>query len=188
WSPDATYLTFCTRQRTEPGQVVRIDLVPRTPKFHEDQFRDLFKEETPKTPTEAPRPAPGEAPKPESATKAEPAPKSEPLAKIEAAKKRVDIVFDEIRRRASVLPVGVDVNQQSISPDGKWLLLTASAAGQENLYVYPLDELSKEPAVARQLTSAPGSKRRPQFTHDSKEDVYLDWGRGFSVTLENREP
>ena len=50
WSPDGTYLTFVTSQRTEPGQVVRIDLLPRTPKFREDQFRDLFKEETPRTP------------------------------------------------------------------------------------------------------------------------------------------
>ena len=29
-------------QRTESGQVARIDLVPRTPRFREDQFRDLF--------------------------------------------------------------------------------------------------------------------------------------------------
>ena len=50
--------------------------------------------------------------------------------------------------------------QSAISPDGKWLLLTATAAGQQNLYVYSLDELSKEPAVARQLTSTPGPKRQ----------------------------
>ena len=48
WSPDGTYLTFSTSQRTEPGNVIRVDLVPRTPKFREDQFRDLFKEEQPK--------------------------------------------------------------------------------------------------------------------------------------------
>ena len=48
WSPDGTYLTFSTSQRTEPGDVIRVDLVPRTPKFREDQFRDLFKEEQPK--------------------------------------------------------------------------------------------------------------------------------------------
>ena len=71
-----------------------------------------------------------------------------------------------------------------ISPDGKWLLLTASAAGQQNLYVYSLDELSKEPAVARQLTSTPGAKRNAQFTPDSKEVYYLDRGRVFNVTLE----
>ena len=85
--------------------------------------------------------------------------------------KPVQIVFDDIRKRASLLPVGVDVNQQVISPDGKWLLLLASAADQQNLYVYSLDELSREPAVARQLTSTPGQKRNPRFTPDSKEVV-----------------
>ena len=97
-------------------------------------------------------------------------------------------MFDDIRRRASVLPVGVDVFRQQISPDGKWLLLTASAAGQQNLYVFPNDELSKEPAIARQITSTPGQKRSAFFTPDSKEVYYLDRGRVFNVTLERREP
>src|SRR5262249_52463095 len=65
WSPDGAYLTLGTTQRTEPGQVVRVDLVPRTPKFHEDQFRDLFKEETPKPASEPPRPATAEVTKQE---------------------------------------------------------------------------------------------------------------------------
>jgi hypothetical protein len=60
--------------------------------------------------------------------------------------------------------------------------------GQQNLYVYSLDELAKEPAVARQLTSTPGAKRNAQFTPDSKEVLYLDRGRIFNVTLERREP
>ena len=86
------------------------------------------------------------------------------------------------------MPVGVDVFRQEISPDGKWLLLTATTAGQQNLYVYPIDELSREPAIARQLTSTPGPKRSAQFTADSKEVYYLDRGRVFNVTLEKREP
>ena len=79
-------------------------------------------------------------------------------------------------------------NGQQISSDGKWLLLTASAAGQQNLYIFPIDELAKEPPVARQLTSTPGAKRSAQFTSDSKEVYYLDRGRVFNVTLEKREP
>jgi C-terminal processing protease CtpA/Prc len=102
--------------------------------------------------------------------------------------KPVELDLTDIRRRATVLPVGVDVFRQDLSPDGKWLLLTASAAGQQNLYVFPLDELSKEPAVARQLTSTPGPKRSAHFTPDSKEVYYLDRGRVFNVTLEKREP
>ena len=177
WSPDGTYLTFATSQRTEPGDVVRVDLLPRTPKFREDQFRDLFREDQPKT-TAAP-PAPSAANMPDAVA---------PVVSGFSRTKPVEIAYEEIRRRASVLPVGVDVLRQEISPDGKSLLLTASAAGQQNLYVYSVDELSKEPAVARQLTSTPGAKRGAHFTPDSKEVYYLDRGRIFSVTLEKREP
>ena len=176
WSPDGTYLTFATAQRTEPGDVMRIDLLPRTPKFREDQFRDLFREEQPKTP--ATPSSPSDPPAPPASTVVSGLSRTKP----------VEIVYDEIRRRASALPVGVDVARQEISPDGKWLLLTASAAGQQNLYVFPIDELSKEPAIARQLTSTPGAKRSAHFTADSKEVYYLDRGRLFNVTLEKREP
>jgi tricorn protease len=171
WSPDGTYLTFSTSQRTEPGDVIRVDLLPRTPKFREDQFRDLFRDEQPAPPAPT---APPAAPAPAAVTAGRARP--------------VEVVFDEIRRRASPLPVGVDVFRQEISPDGKSLLLTATSAGQQNLYVYPIDELSKEPAIARQLTSTPGPKRSAQFTPDSKEVYYLDRGRVFNVTLEKREP
>ena len=174
WGLDGTYLLFRTGQRTEPGDVVRIDLVPRTPRFREDQFRDLFKEEAPKTAPAAPRTA-GEPQAPAKSAAA-------------AEKKPVEIVYDDIRTRAHVLPIGLDVSQAAMSPDGKWLLLTASAAEQENLYVYSLDELAKDPAVARQLTSTPGAKRSAAFTPDSKDVVYLDRGRVFDVALDTREP
>jgi tricorn protease len=170
WSPDATYLLFTTAQRTEPGQVIRVDLIPRTPKFREDQFRDLFKEEQPRKSPEVLKPA-----APDAASSPAPA-------------RTIDIVFDDIRRRASALPTGVDVGRLAISADGKSLLLTASSAGQQNLYLYPLDDLSKEPAIARQLTSTAGAKGSTWFTPDSKEVVYLDRGRLFNVTLERREP
>jgi len=174
WSPDGSFVTLSTSQRTEPGEVIRVDLVPRTPKFREDQFRDLFRDEQPKTP-----PEPASLPGP-------PAPSAPPAAGSRG--RPVEIVYDDIRRRASVLPVGVDVARQEISPDGKTLLLTANAAGQQNLFVFSIDELSREPAVARQLTSTPGAKRSAHFTPDSKEVYYLDRGRVFNVTLERREP
>ena len=176
WSPEGTYVTFATAQRTEPGDVIRVDLIPRTPKFREDQFRDLFREEQPKTP---PPPAPDSP-----SVSSPPAPPGAGGTRT----RPVEVVFDDIRRRASVLPVGVDVSRQEISPDGKLLLLTASAAGQQNLFVFSIDELAREPAVARQLTSTPGAKRSAHFTPDSKEVYYLDRGRVFNVTLERREP
>ncbi len=80
------------------------------------------------------------------------------------------------------------MNAQTISPDGKQLLLTATAEGQQNLYTYSLDELSREPAVARQLTSTAGAKADAQFTADSKEVFFLEQGRITMIPLETRTP
>jgi Tol biopolymer transport system component/C-terminal processing protease CtpA/Prc len=170
WSPDGTYIIFNTNQRTEPGEAVRVDLILKTPRFREDRFRDLFRDD-------APRP-PGGAQPAEARENQSPRGPASP----------VDIVFDDIRRRLSILPVGVDVNAQAISPDGRQLLLTATAEGQQNLYVYSLDELSREPAVARQLTSTAGSKADAQFTPDSREVFFLEQGRITLIPLDTRTP
>jgi hypothetical protein len=76
---------------------------------------------------------------------------------------------------------------QTISPDGKWVLMIAAVANQLNLYVYPLDELSKDPFVARQLTSTAGGKSQAQFSPDSKEVYYLEQGHISIIPLENRQ-
>ena len=182
WSPDGTFMLFDTGQRTETTNLARVDLIPRTPRFREDQFRDLFKEEMPRnvtsrttTPAEPPKETPG-------APSSAPAPAEEK----KPATKPVEVVFEGIRRRLSLLPVGIDVNYQAISPDGKWVVMVANAAGQGNLYLYSLDELSREPAVAKQLTSTAGSKGWAQFTPDSKEIFYLENGRIAAVNLEGR--
>ncbi len=187
WSPDGTYLLFNTAQRTEQRQVARVDLIPRTPRFREDQFRDLFKEETPRTMTPSRQTDTSTRPvEPSPATDAAP----KPAASADAQKKTVkpvEIVWEDIRQRLSLLPVGVDPNAFSISPDGKSLLMTASAAGQQNLYLYSLDELAREPAVARQLTSTPGFKRDAQFSPDGKEVFYLQQGRIEAVSVDSRQ-
>jgi len=175
WSPDGKYILFNTTQRTENGEIARIDLVPRTPRFREDQFRDLFKDEP-----QRPRPQGQEA-----------RPQQDQQAAASDNKKKVsdvEIVFDDIRRRLSLIPTGVDVGYHTISPDGKWLLMIAGAEGQLNLYVYSMDELSREPAVARQLTSTPGFKSEAQFTPDSKEVYYLEQGRINVVSMDTRNP
>ncbi|MFN0122799.1 MAG: S41 family peptidase, partial [Blastocatellia bacterium] len=112
-------------------------------------------------------------------------PRSTGAANNEAAKP-VEIVFDGIRRRLRPLDTGLNVIAQSISPDGNQMLLTAIAAGRPNLYVYPLDELSREPAVARQITSTPGFKSDAQFSPDSREVYYLEQGRVNIATLDGR--
>jgi tricorn protease len=187
WGPDGTYLLFETAQRTELRQVARVDLIQRSPRFREDQFHDLFKEETPRNMTPS-RQTDAPARQNETAPSAEGAPRQS--AQTDAQKKPakpVEIVWQDIRERLSLLPVGVDANSLSISPDGKWLLMTALAAGQQNLYLYSLDELSREPAVARQLTSTPGFKRDAQFSPDGKEVFYLQQGRIEAVSVDSRQ-
>ena len=187
WAPDSTYLLFESTQRTEPGGIARVDLVKRTPKFREDRFRELFREEVPRTTPAAP---PATTPGTPSTSPASPAPSTAPATAPtppatdaatapggaskppNATPPAVKIVWDDIRRRLSMLPVGVSVNEHVITPDGKTLVMAASAAGQTNLYAWSLDELSKEPEVARQITSTPGSKTDVQVSPDGKE-VYL---------------
>ncbi|MBD2754637.1 S41 family peptidase [Spirosoma validum] len=182
WSPDGKYILFSTNQRTETAQIARIDLVPRPPKFREDQFRDLFNEEIPKTlkPVTV---------TPSSARTAA----RDTTARTDTTDKggrsgATAIVFEDIRQRLSLLPVGVDVDAHSISKDGKTLLLVATVAGQQNLYTYSLDELGREQSVARQLTSTAGSKSGAQFSPDGKEIFYIEQGRIQSITLDRREP
>ena len=189
WSPDGTFILFDSGQRTESTQLARVDLIPRTPRFREDQFRDLFREEPPRNlaPPSRPEPRPTESPRETPA--ASPAPSASPASPADERRpgpKPVQVVFDDIRRRLSLLPVGVDVDYETISPDGKWVALIANAAGQGNIYIYSLDELSREPAVAKQLTSTSGSKRFAQFSPDSKEIFFIENGRIGVVNLEGR--
>jgi Tol biopolymer transport system component/C-terminal processing protease CtpA/Prc len=169
WSPDGTYLLFDTRQRTERGQVARVDLIPRTPKFREDLFRDLF---TTPPPVTTPEPKAADAPRPEA-------------RKPEAGPVDIDIV--DIRQRLSLLPIGLDIGRVAISPDGKTAVVTANAAGQTNLYAYGLEDLASERAVARQLTTTTGAKEDPQFSPDNREVYYLDAGRIQIANLERRD-
>lgn len=200
WSPDGKFLLFDTGQRTEMTQVARVDLVPRTPKFREDQFRELFQEQRPPNVTPTPDRTPSTTPAETNEKAKSDASTSDDAAKKDEAKKDdakpepkkkiepVDIVGAGIRERLSLMRIGVDVNWQGISPDGKWLALIATTAGEQNLYLYSLDELAKEPPVVKQLTSTHGSKRAVQFSADSKELFYLDDGKIFSTPLAEPKP
>jgi Tol biopolymer transport system component/C-terminal processing protease CtpA/Prc len=169
FAPDGTYLLFDTRQRTENAQLARVDLILRTPKFREDLFRDLFQPEPARPSPKLAQPA-GDKP-------AEPSPEPK-------VKEPVEVVFDGIRERLTLVPVGVDVGSQAISPDGTWVVMIAGAEGQQNLYAYSLDELARERPVARQLTSTSAGKASLQITPDSKEVLYLEGGRVRAVPIE----
>ncbi len=172
WSPDGKFILYDTSQRTEMPEVARVDLVARQPSYNEEKFDDLFKPEPPR----AGRGAPPDAKPPV---------------------KPVEIDFEDIKSRISMLPIGLNVAQPQISPDGKWLLFSANVGGQINLYLYPLDETPAgggrggrgggEARGPRQLTSTAGQKSRPQFTPDSREVFFLEAGRVQTIAIDNRQ-
>ena len=170
WSPDGKYILFETAQRSENFDIARVDLTLHIPTYREDEFRDLFRSPVqPAAPTPATKPAntggqnlsekAGE--KPESEKKPEP----------------IEIRFDGIRDRLTLLPIGLNAEAPVISPDGKTLVFAARAGNQENLYSYSLEENPKESPVAHQLTSTASEKGDWQFGPDSKELFYLDGGQ-----------
>ncbi|MDQ0463763.1 Tol biopolymer transport system component/C-terminal processing protease CtpA/Prc [Caulobacter ginsengisoli] len=199
WSPDGKFILFSTSQRSEESRIVRIDLVPHVPKYREDSFRDLFKpSETPdkpapdtkdpkrRGPTKPPVDKAG-ADKPADDAKAE---ADKPAAAADKPKKvePVKIVFEGLRERVSVLPLGLSAGNPVISPDGKVVVFVATVAGQDNLYSYSLDELAKEPATPVQITSNAKPKTAYVFTADSKTLYYLEDGTIMSTGLEGPKP
>jgi tricorn protease len=179
WSPDGTHLLFLTSQRTEPARLVRVDLVPRTPRFREDRFRDLFT-----TPVrDSTRPATPPADRAVSTRDS-----AAVRAANAAATTSTRIDFDGIRERAQILSPGIDIGGASLTPDGKTLILTSGGGGQPNLYAWALDELAREPATPRQLTTTSGGKTVIGFSPDSRELWYLDAGRVSIVPVAGGAP
>lgn len=160
WSSDGKALYFTTGQRTEAGQIAAVDMVPRTPVFREAKFDALFEEKKPAAETDSASAGTG----------------TESIATP---------VFDQIRRRLTLLPTGVDADALALSPDGKTLVFTASAEGQQNLYAFSVDPEESGPRVTRQITSTPGSKSIPQFTPDGSEVFFLDRGRIQAANVES---
>jgi tricorn protease len=184
WSPDGKYILFDTAQRSEQAQIARVDLLPHVPKYREDEFRDLFKpSKTPGTPTTPTTPDVT----PSTSTEEKPV---TPPAATDAKKKPepVKIVFEGIRDRLTLLPIGLNAEEPVISNDGKTLLFAARSANQQSLYTYGLEELPKEPPVARQLTSTPGRKSDYAFAPDGKDVFYLENGTVKTIVVESRTP
>lgn len=196
WSPDGKFILFDTSQRTEDSRIVRIDLLPHVPKYREDSFRDLFNPEAPKTETpDAPATPTPPATTPSAPARsnraAPPAPSAASGATASSAtgartpRLNVSIVFDGIRERATLLPLGLNADGPVISNDGKTLVFRASERGQESLYSWSLDELATEPPVAQQISSTPKPKPDFYLTGDGKTLFYLDGGAVVTTPLES---
>ncbi len=206
WSPDGEYILFDTSQRTESPSLAKVSLKLRTPKFEEDKFREFFEQENPQqkptpTPTPSVTPTPETAPTPTPNPSISPTPTPTPTDKKNVLivkgnrdnfmpgenntaeeNKAVVIDFEDIRKRLSLINTGVDINEHAISPDGKTLLVTASAEGSFNLYTISLDELDNNRS-AKQITSSPTFKSDAQFSPNGQDVYYLENGRIQIVNL-----
>jgi tricorn protease len=180
WSADGTYLILDSGMRLEPGIAARVDLIPRTPRLREDPLAAMFRDTTPGR--TGPPPALPVTPRRDSSLT------TDSSRATLRGPRATRIVAEGIRERLAVLPVGVDVASEIISPDGRQLLLVATAEGQQQLFVYPLDELSTEPAIARQLTTTPGFKSSVQWALDAKSVWFLEQGRIVNLPVESRAP
>jgi len=107
WSAKGDYLVYRTSQRTEPGRLVKIDLVPLPPTFDEDEFRELFNEPDPDK-----EPADEEESSPSADREAVEAPDS------------IEIDFEGIRRRGAFVNTDFSVGSVLLSPDGETGILT----------------------------------------------------------------
>lgn len=114
WSASGDFLVYRTAQRTEPGRLVKIDLVPLPPTFDEDQFRDLFNEPDPDDENED---AADDAPE-ESESDDDAAATAEP----------VEIDFDGIRRRGSFISTSFSAGSVLLSPDAETGVVTGDGA------------------------------------------------------------
>lgn len=188
WSPDGKYLVFDSGQRSEPANLVRIDLLPNTPKYREDAFRELFRSPPGSQPAK-----PGDKPAAAKPAASEGAAKTAEDTKDDTVPAKgkiapVRIVFEGLRERATFIPLGGSVDEPVISPDGKTLVYRGRSGDQQNLYSYSLDELAREPASPQQLTGGRRPKRDFAFSPDSKSIYYLEGGRVSTTTIESPKP
>ncbi|HET6655183.1 MAG TPA: S41 family peptidase, partial [Gammaproteobacteria bacterium] len=171
WGGEGKTLYFGTGQRTAAGQIARLNLVPRTPTFHEDQFLDLFQADVPQDRQESDH---------DSAKAGEKKHK-------DADDQPVKIEFTDIANRMKLLPMGLNASALALSPDGDKMAVVADVDGHSNLYVYPLDTGRDQP-IPRQLTATTGAKSDVQFSPDGSTIYFLDGGRAYTVSASGGIP
>lgn len=122
WSATGEYLVFRSAQRTEPGRIVKVDLVPLAPTFDRDAFRELFNEDEPTRDQERDRDTRQEGPSTEGRTSA-----GEPRGAVEPPDE-VEIDFQDIRRRGDFIDTDFSAGSIRLSPDGKTAVVSGDGA------------------------------------------------------------
>lgn len=113
WSAKGDYIVYRTNQRTEPGRLVKIDMVPLPPTFDEDRFRELFNQ--PRDSTAAP-------------ARAQPTAQRDTAGGAVPRPTRIEIEFDGIRRRGGFVNTSFSAGQVLLSPDGRTAVVTGEGA------------------------------------------------------------
>ena len=157
WSPDGTYLLFDTAQRTEDGA----DRAHRSRPAHAEVPRGSVPRSLPRNRT---RPAgtPTSSPRRRASSR-----RSATRATVRADSTRgarpTDRRDDRLRRHSparQLLPSASTWRRRRSAPTARRCCSIARAAGQTNLYVYSLDELSREPASRGSSRRRPASRAR----------------------------
>jgi Tol biopolymer transport system component/C-terminal processing protease CtpA/Prc len=112
------------------------------------------------------RPTAAATPLPASSASALP-PQTVPVVRPPVVRNRkTPVDFDNIEERMSLLPIGMDVDDVAMAPDGKAIAFVGTSGNRSNIYLYPIDPLIQH-ATPRQLTSTANGKSFLQFVADA---------------------
>ncbi|HKK94427.1 MAG TPA: S41 family peptidase [Longimicrobiales bacterium] len=172
WSADGTYIVYRTGQRTEPGEMIKVDLVPAPPTFDEDAFRALFEQpdeiRDPDEETEESEDAPG----------TEPGEPGEPVDVPE----EVTIEWDGIRRRGGVVPTGFSVGSILLHPDGESGVVTGEG-GMRRVTFGPNGDVDFDDFDAGGSPIAFSENGRQLYTSRGGELRIVSWPGGNERTV-----
>ncbi|HEU0120302.1 MAG TPA: S41 family peptidase [Bryobacteraceae bacterium] len=103
-------------------------------------------------------------------------------------KPATEVVLEGIRDRVRLLPLGMDISEVAVSPDGKTLAFLGTLANQENLYTYVLDRDARPTPTPKQVTSTSTAKSALYWGSDNRTITYLDAGRVQTIDVNVRTP
>jgi C-terminal processing protease CtpA/Prc/Tol biopolymer transport system component len=166
WSADGSFIVYRTGQRTEPGEMIKVDLVPAPPTFDEDVFRELFNEPNPEDEPE------------EEAEEDEPAGPGDPVDAPDA----VTIEWEGIRRRGAVVPTTFSVGSILLHPDGESGVVTGEG-GMRRVSFGPNGDVEFETIDVTGNPIAFSANGRQLYTSGGGELRIVAWPGGNARTV-----